>query len=396
METKTEVAERPARYETDPFDMAPPRGMRPAHWIIFLVVCGVLGFLVFETALHVIGTSPAQARSLGRPAPVETVVVKRQSLDEVIGGSGTVEQSSTVQLTSQVSAEVLEVPVKVGDLVKKGDLLVRLDDRLIEAQLTANREYVEVSKIKIQDQTRQVDRYTALAQKSMGTPLELEKSEIALADARQDMAKSQLSLRQAEIDLEHAKMRSPIDGLVLERLVNSGETTRRDEVVMKLGSLNSILMTAKLSEDKMHSVQLGLPADVTFPAFSSEMFNGKVVKIDPNIDPVTRTFTAYVEIENKDFRLKPGLSGFVRLRRSVQDVLAVPSIAVMNPSGEQSAVYVVNENGRANLRKVRTGIVVNAMTEVLTGLKEGEKVVSVGQLYLKENDKVHTTSRSNP
>ena len=77
----------------------------------------------------------------------------------------------------------------------------------------------------------------------------------------------------------------------------------------------------------------------------------KVVKIDPNIDPVTRTFTAYVEIKNQDFRLKPGLSGFARIRRSAKDVLAVPSIAIMNPSGEQASVFVVDDTGTRSCEK---------------------------------------------
>jgi len=158
------------------------------------------------------------------------------------------------------------------------------------------------------------------------------------------------------------KQTSPLDGIVLERLVNPNEFTKPGQVIMKLGVLNTVLMAAKITEEKMHSVQLGLPAETTFPAFPSEVFKGTVAKIDPNIDPITRTFTTYVKIENPDFRLKPGLSGFARIRRTA--------------------------------KKVHPGIVVDAMTEITNGLKEGEKVVTVGQFYLKENDKVHSTFRS--
>ena len=368
--------------------------MKRSHWIIFFVICFILGVLVFATIVHIIDTTPSKAKLVNAPTPVETVPVRRQNLDEVIGGSGAVEQAQTVQLTSQITAQVLAVPVKIGDIVKKGDLLVRWDDRLIQATLDANRAYVDSNNIKIRDETRQVARYTALEEKNMGTPLELEKSEMSLADAKEALAKATLSLRQAEIDLEHVKMTSPLDGIVLERLVNPGENTHRDQVVMKIGSLNNVLLAAKMSEEKMHSVQLGLPAEASFPAFPGERFEGKVVKIDPNIDPVTRTFTTYIEIKNQDLRLKPGLSGFARIRRSAKDVLAVPSIAILNPSGEQASVFVVDDTGHANMRKIRPGIIVDAMTEVRDGLKEGEKVVTVGQLYLNNNDKVRTTDKS--
>ena len=372
----------------------PPPQMKRSHWIIFFAICLILGLLVFVTVIHVINTSPSRARLVNAPAPVETVPVRRQDLNEVIGGSGAIEQAQTVQLTSQVTAQVLEVPVKIGDIVKKGDLLVRWDDRLITATLEANRVFVDSSKVKIKDEARQVERNTALQQKNMGTPLELEKSEMSLADAKEALAKATLSLRQAELDLEHVKMNAPLDGIVLERLVNPGENTHRDQVVMKIGSLNNVLLAARIGEDKMHSVQLGLPAEASFPAFPGERFEGKVVKIDPNIDPVTRTFTTYVEIKNDDFRLKPGLSGFARIRRSAKDVLAVPSIAITNPSGEQASVFVVDADKRATQRKIRPGIIVDAMTEVREGLKEGETVVTVGQLYLNNNDKVRTTEKS--
>ena len=372
-----------------------PAPRKRSQWIVFLVVCFLLGLLVFKAVLHMIGTDTKQAHRVHAPSPVETVPVRKQTLEEVIGGSGTVEQFNAVLLTTQINARVLELPVKIGDIVKKGDLLVRLDDRLIRATLDMSRKLVETNNVKVRDLTRQLDRYTALQKKYMGTPLDVEKSEITLAEAREALAKATLSLRQAEIELEHVEVRSTVDGIVLERLINPDEFTKPDQVVMKLGIVNTVLMAAKVTEEKIHSVQLGLSAEITFPAFPAETFQGKVFKIDPNTDPVTRTFTSYIEINNPDFRLKPGLSGFARIHRTAKDVLAVPSVAVINPSGDQASVFVVNGNGRAELRKVRLGVVVNAMTEVTGGLKEGEKVVTVGQLYLNENDKTHSTSKSN-
>src|SRR5215471_359556 len=242
METKIQREQSPRIGSSDAYNPGPWLSqMKRSHWIIFFVICLVLGILVFATAVHIIDTTPSKAKLIHAPSPVETTTAKRQNLDEVIGGAGSVEQGETAQLTSQVTAEVLEVPVKIGDIVKKRALLIRMDDRLIQATLEANRAYVESNKIKIKDESNQVARYKALEQKNMGTASELEKSEMALADAKEALAKATLSLRQAEIDLEHVKINSPFDAIVLERLVNPGENAHREQIVLKLGSLNNVL-----------------------------------------------------------------------------------------------------------------------------------------------------------
>src|SRR5437867_12734445 len=128
---------------------------------------------------------------------------------------------------------------------------------------------------------------------------------------------------------------------------------------MKLGIINTVLMAAKVTEEKIHSMQLGLSAEITFPAFPAETFQGKVFKIDPNTDPVTRTFTSFTEINNSGFRIKPGLSGFARFHCTAKDVPVVPSVVVMNPSGDQASVFVVNDAGRAELRTVRLWVAMN-------------------------------------
>ena len=135
-ETKTKVAEKPSdignldassfrpavskKRDLDPSSQTAGPKMRRWHWTIFVFISVLLGFLVFYTILHMIGTTTSMARRLHAPSPVETVPVRRQTLDEVIGGSGAIEQAETVNLITQLTAQVLEVPVKIGDVVKKG------------------------------------------------------------------------------------------------------------------------------------------------------------------------------------------------------------------------------------------------------------------------------------
>src|SRR5207245_3814793 len=127
--SKTEAADKPSdtgkpdassvqpgvskrRNLASPSHTAGPK-MKRWHWTVFVVICVLLGFLVFYTILHVIGTTTSMARRVHAPYPVETVPVRRQTLDEVIGGSGAMEQAETVNLITQLHSTRLAVPVQV-------------------------------------------------------------------------------------------------------------------------------------------------------------------------------------------------------------------------------------------------------------------------------------------
>src|SRR5438094_9562528 len=131
MKTAFATPARPSRVSAS-YPQAPAPLMKRSHWVILIAISLLLGFLVLYTILHVINTTTSKARAVHAPSPVETVPVRRQTLEEVIGGSGAIEQAETVNLITQLNAQVLEVPVKIGDLIQKGEMLVRWDDRLIQ------------------------------------------------------------------------------------------------------------------------------------------------------------------------------------------------------------------------------------------------------------------------
>jgi RND family efflux transporter MFP subunit len=169
--------------------------------------------------------------------------------------------------------------------------------------------------------------------------------------------------------------------------VNPGENTQIGQPLFRLGTLENVLMMAEVAQEKVGSVTIGLRAEVGFDAFPGEIFRGEVVKIDPNTNPATHAFPAFIRIANPGLRLKPGLTGFTRIQRK-KTTLAVPSIAVLNPVGDHASVFIVDAGDRARQREIRTGVVGGGMVEVLAGVEEGEKVVTVGQLGLKEYDLV--------
>jgi membrane fusion protein (multidrug efflux system) len=297
-----------------------------------------------------------------------------------IGASGTVSALNTISITARDSSRVTKVPVDLGDVVRSGDLLAQLDDRIYIAG-------VDSAKVAADHTAKQLVRMQTLEDRGYGSASDTETAREADAAARQVVVQSQ-------IDLDNTKITAPVGSVILTRTVNPGEITNIGQEIFELGPIEQVYMVAEVSTDKTGFVNLGMPAEVSIDSFPGEIFKGTVVKIDAVASVTTRTFNAYIRINNRDLRLRPGVTGYARLERG-HSALAVPSVAILNPVGETATVFVVDGNNRAHIREIRPGIMADGMTEILDGLQEGEKVVTVGQLELHEGDRV-TINRSGP
>jgi membrane fusion protein (multidrug efflux system) len=272
-----------------------------------------------------------------------------------------------------VQARVLSVPVDLGNIVRPGQLVVELDPQLYEG-------YLRSAQVTWENSKSQLRRLEALSQKHFASDLEIE-------TARATEATDYSYLVNAQINLANCRVYSPVPAVVLMRSTNPGETTSLNQTLIQLGVIDPILMDASVSEDKIGFVYVGMEGDVGTDAFPGKTFQGTILKTDSIVNDATRTFGAYVRISNHDLLLKKGVTGYARLH-SKRTVLTVPASAITNPTGDRAYVFVVASDGRAHLREIRTGLTSDELTEVLSGLQEGEQVVTVGQFDLHDNDKV--------
>jgi len=342
-----------------------------------LAVGLVLGLLCFGIvswmAWHLVHTDQIDAKRAGLAEPVEVLPAKVQPLHMTIGASGTVTALSTISITARDSARVTSVPVDLGDVVHKGDLLAALDDRIFSAGLQS-------AKTASDHADKQLARMETLEQRGYGAPADTEVARAAAVAAKQVVV-------QAAIDVENTLITAPVGSVILTRTVNPGEITNVTEEVFQLGPIEQVYFVAAVPTDKTGFVNLGMEAEVSIDSFPGEIFKGTVVKIDAVASVTTRTFNAYIRVPNPGLRLRPGVTGYARLERS-HTALAVPSVAVINPVGDKATVFTVDADSRVRIREVRPGMMADGMTEILDGLQEGEKVVTVGQLELHEGDHV--------
>jgi membrane fusion protein, multidrug efflux system len=344
---------------------------------VYVVIGITLGLAVAAMATaaiyRVVHTVSKDARLLRLPIPVQTVPAKVQRIQRIIGASGTIQPSYPISVTAKVDARILSVPVNVGTIVKPGQLLVQFDSTLYRAKLTtAQLTYVHAH--------NELKRTEDLAAKKYASASNVEV-------ARDADASAYAALVSAQIDLSYTRIVSPVPAVVQVRYANPGEAPKLDEQLLLLGVLDPAMMDAAVSEDNIRYTYLGMKGEVGTDAFPGELFSGTVAKIDSVVEDATRTFGAYIELDNHGLRLKTGVTGYARLASS-RMALTVPTTAIMNPVGDRASVFVIDKDGVAHIREVRVGSTAARYTEILSGLEEGEQVVTVGQRDLRDNDKV--------
>jgi HlyD family secretion protein len=376
----------------------------------------------------VAGVGAITAAGLREKPPPATEVqfgkVKKGPITRTVTGAGKVEAATTVKISSNLSGDLVELPVKVGDTVTKGQVLAKLDRRRIEAnvrqaQAAANAARAEINTIQVDlDRlTREAARVEGLVQKGLASAAELERanSDIAASKSRlaaqtDRAAQAAAVLEESQNNLAKTTLFSPIDGSVIEVTREVGERVRgsdfNEDVVMTLAALHAMEVKIEVGEHEVVHLKLGQKSDIKIDAFEGQTFEGQVVEIaqkalirNPGTEQETTSFPVTVALLAKPDNVLPGMSAEVRVTADQRDsTLIVPVQAVtVRPEralgdtaaniegnklsaprkGETFAkvVFVVDAQKRVHPKRVKTGISSDTDIEILEGLGEGDEII---------------------
>lgn len=347
-----------------------------------ITILGIMGIIVFR---HMYSTIPTMARKVGTPLPVRVISAEKKTLSDVIGARGEIQATSITTITSNLNRRIKNVFVEVGDYVKKGGLLIKFDDSLLTASLSTAEEDVIKTTSELENTELYLERMNRLYSKKVVAKIEVEDAENKVKYARLNYVKAKENLIDIKNSFNDTTVVSPVNGVILERIVNNGEIPAANQPMMRIGTSDSMLMVAYIDERKLQSIRIGQAAEVVFDAYSNDVYTGQVVKIAPQIDNKTATFPVFIKIKGIKIPLKHGLTGAVRIKNTSAG-LSIPSITIINPVGDHASLFVVDKNNIAHLRPIKIGTMAEGFTEIISGLEEGERVVTVGQLYLHDND----------
>jgi membrane fusion protein, multidrug efflux system len=308
------------------------------------------------------------------PLPVEVADVTPQPMREQFRALGGIEAQETIEVTSEVSGRVLEMPFHEGSWVPEGALLARFDDR--EAKAAADRADAQHEQAK-----SNARRAETLASEQVISQAELDdvRSALRVAKANDDQAATQY-------DKTH--IRAPWGGLVGMRRVSPGAYVKPGDVITEIARVNEVKVRFSAPERYASSLHVGVPAEITTPAFPGAIFAGRLRVVDPIVDAQTRTIQLEARVPNPGRRLKPGMSANVAVTLAEHHgALVVPDEAVF-AEGAQSFVFVVKSDSTVARVPVVLGLRDSSRVEVVRGLDAGQRVVSAGHQKIFEGAKV--------
>jgi HlyD family secretion protein len=301
-----------------------------------------------------------ELRPSGAPVRFETARVSRGDLVANVLCTGTLGALKTVEVGTQANGVVKELGADFNSVVHAGQVVARLDPALVQAQITQGRAAVERSKADVEqlrvtltEANAQLARAEALHAKALMTDEDLDDSRAAAKQAAADVegaeaqvAQAQAMAEQGELALDHTIIRSPVDGIVIARNVDVGQTvvsTMQAQTLFEIAEdLTRLQLSATVDESDIGRVRTGDPVTFTVDAYPADSFSGTVaqVRLNPNIDQAVVSYTTVVDVSNPDLKLRPGMTANVTIRVDDRhDVLRVASNALrFKPNDELFAL----------------------------------------------------------
>lgn len=322
---------------------------------------------------------------------IQTVTPTRGELTETVTATGTLESVTQVDVGTQVTGIIDKLYADYNSVVKKGELIAEIEKTLLESDLRSAEANVESARLTYEYNAKNFKRDKTLHDKQLISDYEFQTTQKEYEVSRQTYSKAQADKVRAAKNLNYAEIYSPIDGIVISREVEVGQTVVSSMNVANLfviADLDHMQVVGDVDEADIGQVKVGQAVDFTVDAYPDDTFHGTVtqVRLSPTTTSNVVTYEVIVSAENPDHKLIPGLTAnltiftmregnVLMLPESAFNFKPEPPEAASLPqlSGNERRVYVVR-NGKPEATIVKTGESNGINTVILSGLKDDDKV----------------------
>lgn len=340
----------------------------------------------------------------------KTETVKKAKIVEQVEASGTINPTTETSVGTQVSGKIQEILVDYNSIVKEGDLMAVIDPSTYESTVVQQEANLLKVESEYNNQLRNYERYKKLYKQELVAKSELDDAETAYLQAKAQVVQAQATLDKAKIDLGYTQIISPVNGIVISKEVELGQTVAASFNTPTLFSvaedLTKMQIEVNISEADISKIAEGQDVDFTVDAYPTTTFKGKVIQVRNS--PITTsnvvTYTVVVSVDNGELKLKPGMTANASIITAVrEDALSVSNqslrfvppteakIKNASPEGRKSykgqGIWVQDKNtGEIERIEITTGITDGNRTEILSdNLPENTEIISSSSL--KNNSK---------
>lgn len=325
----------------------------------------------------------------------ETATVVKTTISNSVTATGTIEPVTSVTVGTQVSGIVSHLYVDYNTVVKKGQVIAELDKTNLMSELSTQKANLSSAESKLAYQKSNFDRYETLFKKGLVSADDFENARLAYLQAQESVTTAKESVQRAQTNLSYATITSPIDGVVLSKSVEEGQTVAASfntpELFTIAQDLTNMQVVADVDEADIANVKQGARVTFTVDAYPDDVFQGSVTQVRQSATTTNNvvTYEVVISAPNADLKLKPGLTANVTIiTQEKADVLGVPVAALrftplqnmLEPEGKivdckgKSKVWVKNGKNLEAIA-VQTGISNGNLTEV-TGVDAGKEVIT--------------------
>ena len=344
----------------------------------------------------------------------ETAKVERQDIHTTITATGTIEPVTSVTVGTQVSGIVSKLYVDYNSVVKKGQVIAELDKTNLISELNTSKANLASAQSSLSYEQANYNRYKTLYEKGLVSADEYESARLSYDKARQQVATSRESVQKAQTNLGYATITSPIDGVVLSKSVEEGQTVAASfntpELFTIAQDLTDMRVIADIDEADIGGVKEGQRVTFTVDAFPDDKFEGSVTQVRQQATTSSNvvTYEVVISAPNNDLKLKPGLTANVTIYTMEKNgILAVPAKALRFTPNEAllqkdqkiddveapTKVWTL-EGNTFKAHKVEAGTSNGMLTEILSGISEGTEVLV--DFTLSGGDAPQQEQASNP
>jgi membrane fusion protein (multidrug efflux system) len=333
----------------------------PAQLMVSTLLAGALNIHAAE--------SPKSA-----PKHVIVAPVASREISDRVEALGTARANESVNITSNVTEKIREIHFEDGQQVKAGDVLVILD----QAEEKANLKQAEAVR---GERKLALDRLLQLEERKLAPTDEIDRTRLELEQAK-------ASISAIKTRISDRIIRAPFDGVVGLRNISVGALVETGDLIATLDDTSQIKLDFTVPAMFLAELQPGLKIKARATALNNRVYQGNVKSIDSRVDPVTRSVQVRAMLPNPDGSIIPGILMQVDLLRNTRQALVIPEAALLPLANKQYVVVRVNRDGKDTVekREVEIGIRLPGYVEILSGLTEGEFVVTHGNSKVRPGD----------